>query len=267
VRCISAKDLARYLVGEVTRSQAEEMDEHLASCAACRAELEEMREMVGRIGEPTEDVEQKDYMSEVRDRIERGDRAFERRRRRWPLIAGAGAVVVALVIAGVFLLRPSGDGEEFRVKSDDPRIPERDRWVGIRAFRLQAPGAPVSLGDRLEKGEYLVFTYTNLGEKPYDYMMIFAVDEGGEVYWFHPAYTRAGEDPAAIEISRGVEAVELREKVRHDYPEGGLWIYGLFTNDPVRVSSIEPLVKGTPRGQRIPLKGCAQHILVTEVKP
>jgi hypothetical protein len=264
VKCISAKDLARYLVGEVTRSRAEEIDEHLASCAVCRAELDEMREMVGRIGTTTEDIEQKDYLSEVRGRIERGDQAPERRRRRWPVIAVAGAVVVALVVAGVILLRPADD--EFRVKSDDPRILEQDRWAGIRAFRLEASGAPVSLGDRLKKGEYLVFTYTNLGEKPYDYLMIFAVDERGEVYWFHPAYTKAGGDPASIKISKGVERVELREQVRHDYPEGRLWIYGLFTAEPLGVSAVEPMVKGATRGKRIPLEG-GQHILLTEVEP
>lgn len=267
MRCLSPKDLAKYLVGEVTRSQAEEVEEHLAACAVCRAELEDMREMVGRIGKPTEDIEQKDYLSEVHGRIERGDRAIEPRRRRWPLIAVAGAVVAALVVAGFILLRPTDADEEFRVKADDPRILEQDRWAGIRAFRLEASGAPASLGDRLEKGEYLIFTYTNLGEKPYGFLMIFAVDESGEVYWFHPAHTQAGEDPASIKVSKGVERVELKEQVRHEYPVGGLWIYGLFTNEPVRVSVIEQMAKSTARGERIPQKGSAQHILVTEVKP
>jgi hypothetical protein len=266
LRCISAKDLAKYLVGEVTRSRAEEMEEHLASCAACRAELEEMREMVGRIGAPTENNEQKDYLSEVRGRIERGEEASRGRRRRWPLIAVGGAVVVALVMAGVFLLRPADADDEFRVKDDDPRILEQDRWVGIRAFRMEASGAPASLGDRLKQSEYLIFTYTNLGEKPYGYLMIFAVDENGEVYWFHPAYTAAGEDPASIKISKDAEGMELKEQVRHEYPEGRLWIYGLFTDEPVRVSAIESMVKGTSRGKRIPLEG-GQHILVTEVMP
>ena len=134
MRCISPKELAKYLVGEMTRSQVDEVKEHLASCAVCRTELEDMREMVGRIGTPTEKIEQKDHLSEVRSRIERGDSGHQHRRRRWPLIAVTGAVVVALVIAGFILLRPTDADNGFRAKADDPRILEQDRWAGVRAF-------------------------------------------------------------------------------------------------------------------------------------
>jgi hypothetical protein len=267
VKCVSQKDLARYLEGEVTRSRAEEVEEHLHGCDACRRELESMREMVGRLSKSAGPEEHRDHLPEVRRRIESGYGAYRRRRRRWSLAAVTGAALIALAVAGWFLLRPADRADEFRTKSAQPPIPEQDRWAGIQAFRVDAAGAAVGLGDGIRKSDYLVFSYTNLGEQPYGYMMIFAVDGRGRVYWLHPAYLRAGDDPVSIGISKDAEGVELREKIRHEYPEGRLWIYGLFTNEALKASSIEMLVKSTPRGERIPLDGSAQHILVTEVKP
>jgi hypothetical protein len=267
MKCIPQKDLAKYLVGEVTLSQAEEMEKHLSSCKACMQELEAMREMVGRISESTEQVEQKDHLPEVRRRIDLGDDGFRYRRRRWPVFALAGAAIIALAVAGFLVFGSTGQDDEFRVKADEPPISEQDRWVGIEAFRMRGSGAPVSLGDEVRKSDYLILTYTNLGVRPYDYLMIFAVDEQGEVYWFHPAYTQKGEDPLSIKIAKGADRVELREQVRHDYPEGKLWIYGLFTRKPLGVSSVEQMVKNTARGERFPVKGSGQHVLTTEVAP
>jgi hypothetical protein len=267
MKCISPKDLTLYLVGEVTQSQIEEIEGHLSLCGICSKELDGLREMVGRIGKPTGQTQDRDHLPDIRRRIEMGDTVVGRRKSRWPVVAAAIALLVGLAAAAFFFLQTGDKDDEFRVKSDETLVMEQDRWVGIQAFSVTESSEPSALGDRLSKHDYLVFTYTNLGESPYDYMMIFAVDEEGQVYWFHPAYTQEGEDPSSIKISKGAERVELREKVRHDYPEGGLWIYGLFTNDPFKVSAIENMVKSTARGERIPLKGSAQHILTTEVKP
>jgi hypothetical protein len=97
--------------------------------------------------------------------------------------------------------------------------------------------------------------------------MIFAVDEAGRVYWFHPAYSQEGEDPASIGISKGADQVELKEQIRHEFSEGRLWIYGLFTNRPLRVSAVEKLVEDVSPGERIPVEDSGQQVLTTEVKP
>jgi hypothetical protein len=267
MKCISPKNLALYLVGEVTRSQSEEIEEHLSLCGVCRKELESLRDMTGRIGKPAGRGEERDHLPDIRRRIEKGDLAIRRKSRKWPVIASACVLLVALAALVFFLLRSGEPDDEFRVKSDLPPATEQDRWVGIQAFSVGDSGTPAALRDVHKKSDYLVFSYTNLGESPYDFMMIFAVDERGRVYWFHPAYTQAGEDPVSVKISRGAERVELREKVRHEYPEGRLWIYGLFTNEPMKVSSIEKMLKAAEPGERIPLQGSAQHVLALEIKP
>ncbi len=258
--------MASYLLGEVTRSQAEEIEEHLSYCGICKKELGNLRETVGRIGKSFE-PEDRDHLPEIRRRIEAGDEAYKPSRRRWPVVAASGAVLLALATAVFFLLRPGAQDDEFQVKSDITQIMEQDRWVGIRAFSAGESGAPAALGDRLYKSDYLIFAYTNLGGEPYEYLMIFAVDEAGRVYWFHPAYSQEGEDPASIRISKGADGVELKEKIRHEFSGGRLWIYGLFTNQPLRVSAVENLVKGVSPGERIPAEGSGQQVLMTEVKP
>lgn len=267
MKCISPKDLALYLVGEVTGSQAEVIEEHLSLCGVCRKELESMRDMVNRIGKPSDLTENWNYLPDIRRRIDSGDFGHQHKSRKWPFIAAAGVVLLALAALVVFLLQSGKTDDEFTVKSDLPPVMEQDRWVGIKAYSVGASDTPVELGDICRKSDHLIFSYTNLGENPYDFMMVFAVDEQGEVYWFHPPYTQEGDDPSSISISKSVERIELREKVRHDYPEGRLWIYGLFTNAPQKVSSIEKMLTTTTRGKRIPIEGSAQHILVTEVKP
>lgn len=267
MKCISPKDLASYLVGEVTRSQAEAVDEHLSSCGVCRKEMEDLREMVERIGRQDGQAEERDHLPDIRRRIERGDAGQIPGRRRWPFVAAGGAVVVAIVITVILVLQAVKTDDEFRVKSDQPPATEQDRWAGIQAFSVGAADTPAALEAVHRKSDFLIFTYTNLGESPYDFLMIFAVDGQGRVYWFHPAYTQTGEDPLSIRISKGAERIELKEKVRHDFPEGRLWIYGLFTRKPMKVSSIEQIMKTTAPGARIPLQGSAQQILVTEVEP
>lgn len=267
MKCISQKNLALYLIGEVTGSQAEVIEEHLSLCGVCRKELESMRDMVNRIGKSSDSTEDRDYLPDIRRRIDSGDFGHQRKSRKWSFIAAAGIVLLALATLVVFLLQSGKTDDEFTVKSDLPPVLEQDRWVGIQAYSVGASGTPMELGDIHRESDYLIFSYTNLGENPFDFMMVFAVDEKGRVYWYHPAYTQEGEDPVSITISKGAERIELREKVRHDYPEGRLWIYGLFTNAPMRVSSIEKMLTTTTRGKRIPIEGSAQHILVTEVKP
>src|SRR5690606_27654335 len=106
-----------------------------------------------------------------------------------------------------------------------------------------ASGQPARVAGHMRKGDGLLFSFDNLGPAPFAYLMIFAVDGAGEVYWFHPAYEDAGTDPRSIAVSgQGGSAVELPDLVHHDVPAGRLAIYGLFTRAPVRVSTVERTV-------------------------
>jgi hypothetical protein len=70
--------------------------------------------------------------------------------------------------------------------------------------------------------------------------LIFAVDDRREVYWYHPAWTDAETDPAAIQVASGDAFRELTEAVRHDLRTAKkLRVYALFTESPTSVRAVE----------------------------
>lgn len=262
---ISSQELFLYLEGEVTKRRAAEIDEHLGACRGCREQLESRREMLKSLAEPDEELMGLDLVPDVRKLIERGVRPAKPRRK-LPAVSVRIGLLVALAGA-VALWFATAENDEFRIKSAGPVVHEGDKWVGLRVFRLGVDDRPAPLSGSVVRDDYLLFAYTNQGEKPYPYMMILAVAADNRVYWFYPAYTSEGSDPCSIPIGGNVSGAELFEKIRHDFEPGNLWIYGLFTRKPLQVSEVEALVKEIKPGDRIPLDGSAQHLLKVVVEP
>jgi len=265
MNAISSQELFLYLEGEVTKRRAAEIDEHLVACRSCRERLQIRRGMLESLAEPHEDLAGLDLVPGVRKLIESGGWPAEPRRK-LPAVSVRIGLLVALAGA-VALWFATAEKEEFRIKSAGKAVHEQDRWVGLQAFRVGEGEKPDSLEGRMDRGDYLLFAYTNQGEKPYPYMMILAVDASNHVRWFYPAYSSERTDPRSIPIGGNVTGAELFEKIRHDFAPGPLWIYGLFTRKPLRVSEVEVLLKGLEPGGRIPLKDSAQHIQKTVVEP
>ena len=266
VNDISSQELFLYLEGEVTKRRAKEIDEHLAACRACQESLQERREMLKTLAEPDEELEGLDLVKGVRKLIEEQGGRPAAKRRKLPAVSVQIGLLVALAGA-VALWFATAEDDEFRIKSAGSVVHEQDRWVGLQAFRAGEGERPDPLSDSLSRGDFLLFAYTNQGEKPFPYMMILAVDAKSRVHWFYPAYVRGGSDPGSIPIGGNVSSAELFEKIRHEFAPGPLWLYGLFTRKPLKVSEVEALVRGLKPGERIPLEASAQHIQKTVVEP
>ncbi len=267
-----------YIEGEVTQSRARDIESHLSICPVCRRQVEDRRELVDLLGRPDERLAGIDLVPGLRRAIEAPDAEPGRRRRKVPVLAWAAVAIVAFVLAA-FLWRlgapfsSPGQDNGFRVKAARPGQLESDRWVALLPYRLPAGGAPTRLGESISTAEYTLFAYTNLGERPYRYLMVFGVDAQGEVFWFHPPYVEAGTDPESIEIKQGVAGVELSEKIQHDFAPGTLRIVGLFTHEPLKVSQVEAMVQKLVKdgawreSKRLPVADSGQHIITTEVRP
>jgi hypothetical protein len=285
---LSDKMLLAYLEGEVTQSQAAAIEAALVDAPADRRRLDRLRAMLGHLAGAPEDLDDVDLVPQVRQAIAALPAPAPRHRQLWPFLAAAAALLVttsSLVAGGLLSDRESASAEdpEFRVKSaQGPASPARadsDRWVGVTAYRVAADAAeapPRRVSGRMRRGDGLLFSFDNLGPAPFAYLMIFAVDGAGEVYWFHPAYEDASADPASIAIGqRGQSAVELPELVHHDYPAGGLAIYGLFTRAPVPVSAVENALATLVRAgswnvaqpPRLPIPDSGQQIVPVKVDP
>jgi hypothetical protein len=246
--------LAAYLEAEVTPSEAAAVEEQLAGSATARRRLDALRQIRSALAAPIPELESVDVSAPVLAEIARA-RAATPPPARWPgraartwraaTLAAAACAVGAAAAAAIFLARPGT--EEFRAKSAaPPSLGAGERWAGVQAYHVAAGGQPERLGARLAAGDGLLFAYTNLGPRPFGYLMIFAVDARGAVRWCHPAYERAGTDPRSIPLRPGEAGVPLAEVIHHDFASGPLELRALFSMRPLGVLEVEAWLAGRP---------------------
>jgi hypothetical protein len=68
---------------------------------------------------------------------------------------------------------------------------------------------------------------------------VFGVDEHGHVFWYHPQWKRAADEPRAVAIEPTEEARELPAATRHDLDGERLTLYGVFTDEAPTVQEVE----------------------------
>ena len=172
----------------------------------------------------------------------------------------SGLAMAASAALALLVVRPArhsdGTGDEaagLRAKSASTAAASApERWAGIGVYRVTGGGPPQRLGERISRDDGLLFTYTNLGARPFTHLMIFAVDGSAQVRWFYPAYQRAGTNPASISIEANAN-VPLAEVVRHPFATGPATFQALFSRRPLRVEEVEAwLAHGRPRTARLP---------------
>jgi hypothetical protein len=271
MRPVSSRRLFAYLEGEVTLSEASEIEARVADSAAERARLDSHRGMVAALAASDPALDSVDLVAGVRAAA--AEPAPEQRPRSRRALAAAlvGCLLVAILVPVLLMVRgaptPEAKDGEFRARSAGGADP--DRWVGIKAFYVDAGGESRRLAGRLPpQNKGLLFAYSSTGPDPLPYLMVFAVDEDARVYWFYPAFERRGTDPTSLRLERSGADIELPFKIRHRFSGDRLAIFGLFTRQPLRVSRIERLIRDLERGQRwsvdaperLPLPGSAQHV-------
>lgn len=260
------RELAAYLQGEVTASERRAIDAALRDDAGSRKRLDELRHLCDRLSAPVPELERLDLTAGVRAALAEPE---QKRARSWLWTLGSAAALASA--AGLFLrFAPQVPAiSEFRAKSASVASSESERWAGIQVHRVSDTSVAERVSDRLAARDGLVFAYSNLGPSPFDYLMIFAVDARGEVFWFYPAYERPGTDPPALPIEKGASETRLPELVRHDFARGPLAIYGLFARRPLRVSEVEASLErhGSPMTWAPPWSETSLHALRVRVEP
>lgn len=255
--------LAAYLEGEVTRSERVRVDDRLRESAALRRHLEQLQRIQSDLGARVPEAEDRDLAGPVMKAVCAPRPISSRRSAPWlPAVAA-----LALCAGWVFRGGLGGD-VEFRAKSDAASWSEGERWAGVQVYRVPRGAPPQRVFGRVASGEGLVFSYTNLGARPFDYLMIFAIDARGEVRWYYPAYERKGTDPRSIGIDAGQSQRALTDIVEHDFAPGPLVVVALFTREALTVSSVEALVTNDARRWKPPpgLNAVVQRIEL-EVAP
>jgi hypothetical protein len=195
------------------------------------------RELAACMSAPIPELERLDLTARVRAALAKPEP--RRRGRPWTFGLSAAAALACLGALVLVAMPEGSEDAEFRAKSANGATDGARRWAGIQIHRVSETGEAERVSERLTVRDGLVFSYTNVGPAPFDYLLIFAVDALGKVSWFYPAYERPGTDPSAVAIAKNASETRLPDLVRHDFGRGPLTIYGLFARRPLRVSEVE----------------------------
>ncbi|WP_426756059.1 hypothetical protein [Myxococcus sp. Y35] len=105
-----------------------------------------------------------------------------------------------------------------------------------------APGGHTSLlGPTLRPEQELAFAFRN--PDAHRFLMVFARDTSGRVYWYHPSWTDPASNPSAIPIPAGDTLRELPEAISHPLAPGPLTLHAVFLESPLTVRQMESLVE------------------------
>jgi anti-sigma factor RsiW len=272
-RTLRPQELAAYLEGQVSETEAAVIEARLAESAEARRQLEQLRSIRDALSseDDGDESDQVELLPLVQDRIRRSVFTPTPRRpsvvrqlvQKYQLAAGALAALALAYVAGPLAL-DALEARDFREKSAI-QTPSASRWAGIQAYRVRA-GRAERLGADLSRGDELSFSYTNLGAEPFAHLMIFGVDASGSVRWFYPAYEQPGTDPGSITIEKGVAQKALAELIAHDFAAGPLTIHAVFSNQPLRVLEVEDWL-GQPGGLAQRGRDLVDQVLTTRVEP
>jgi hypothetical protein len=131
------------------------------------------------------------------------------------------------------------------------RMPEVQIYrISYRYRNLSGPGRrgarSEEAGDVVHPGDELAFAYRNPAGK--GRLLVFAVDEHGHVYWYHPGWSHAGENPTAVPISAEPGLHELPAAVLHKFDGERIMIHALFTDRELTVRQAAAAAPGRARG-------------------
>jgi hypothetical protein len=188
-----------------------------------------------------------------------GARGSARRRSWWLAPALAGLALVMVKLVAPVTPRPYPD--------PSARGAGAAAAPGLLVYRIPPHGTPRAI----ERGpiggdDELAFAYSNPGAWPY--LLVFAVDEHGQVYWYHPAWRIGAPPPAAIRAQAGPGPFELPSATRHALRGRHLVLYAVFARRPLGVEEIERAARATGEGDRLALPGDLQIIRrAVEVQP
>jgi len=181
------------------------------------------------------------------ERSARLDRSIARigdgpRRARWWGTTVVPAVALLAMVVAVPALRHHRSGVQAR--GPEHRSRASAATPALLIFRIRPSAQSEPLGDAIGRGDELAFAYRTDGSDRR--VMVFARDERGRIYWYHPAWTDAAQNPEAVPLARQAGVHELPAAVTQSIEGGKIEICGLFTTRNLRVREAEAeLARGT----------------------
>jgi hypothetical protein len=230
VRCAQRRLIDRHFAARITPRDELALRAHLPGCDACRSRYERQLLYADLVPGRPRMAERLAIGLGVGPPPAAPASRHLPSRRSWALAAATAAACVALVVSSRVGRAPDS---EFGARGPAPSA----AGPALEIYRVTEGGASKpSEGWMSARGE-LVFAYRN--PTGFARLMVFGVDDRGDIYWFHPAWTEAGQDPAAVAVVAGEGPFELPEAIHHDVRGSRLRIVALFTNTAISVRAVE----------------------------
>jgi hypothetical protein len=249
--CDFRASIDRHFSGWIETGEEHRLRAHLAGCASCRSHYR--RHMLLAQLDPS--------VPDVRTRIGRGlgirkEYKLPRSMLAILVFASAAAATALLLVLPGGLYEPS----RFFSRAQEPQAVRLIRYQVGSDLRLER------MGPQLRRRERLAFAYQN--QPGWKRLLVFAIDERKQIYWYHPAWTDPAARPEAIPILAGGELHQLGPGIAQELAPGRLRVFGVFTNRPVGVEEVERAVIDSPlEAGKLPLGDTAQVVEELHVAP
>lgn len=218
----------RHFSGRIRPRDEQRLREHLPGCASCR-ERYERHLLLARLAPRAPDA---------RTRLARGlglDAREPASPWRLALVPVAVACLALLMVRIPWHAAAAGDAgftpRGVSRPADDARL---------LVYAVEPGGHTARLGPTLRSTQELAFAFRN--PDAHRFLMVFARDSAGNVYWYHPSWTDPASNPSALPIPPGGEARELPEAISHPLSPGPLTLHAVFLDAPLTVRQMEALL-------------------------
>lgn len=156
--------------------------------------------------------------------------------RRWFWLAVPAALAVTF-FAVEYRQPPTGQEGRARGSRHATALTPATPLPQLLPFRIREGGGSEPLGNVIARHDELAFAYRTDGTDRR--VLVFARDQNGRVYWYHPAWTSPSENPEAVPLSRQAGTHELPAAVSHSFQGNEVEICAVFTSEPLRAREAE----------------------------
>lgn len=293
MRCLTQKEAADLAAGFLDAEQAACATAHAAQCEDCSKRLDRFAEICESLRPDRGEFEDESFGAEIMTLIDLGRAEKERlpsvqradRWNRWGRGAVTAAATVLISMTAFYLLSGKDRGASMAVFSDaenDNRFASRsgasstDQWVSLTLFQRRDENDKAvfyPIDESIPKDAAIACAYEDRSTSPFSYLIVFAVDPNGNFFWYYPADDPNGE-PVSIATSGSQGKNPLPDEVVHEFSEGALRFFGIFSHVPLKAVKVEETVKNQlaavrdlSKLTRIDIKGTGQwtrQILIRE---
>lgn len=243
-----------HFAGHIRPTQEQRMRQHLPDCPACRRRYE--RQLLLAELDPSAPDAKTRLARGLGLRLSRPLPSF-----RLPALGMALATAAALCL--VLLPRGPSVTEDGFAARGGGGLPA-ETAAPLLVYRLTPDGGSEPLAQVMEARDELAFAYLNSEGRPF--LMVFGVDEHGHVFWYHPSWNDASQDPAAVPVAPSADMVELPEAISQNLDGQELTLHAVFMDAPWTVRQMEAqLAQGPDALSRLP--GATVSSQRVEVRP